>query len=145
MHINNLEQYFLEEYQFYLNKIIFEKEDEPIQEGEVCLHCTDSISAGLNDADGVKLIVTRKLNFEPDSLYNLEVSFGANLTFVEEEKMKIDWAQVDLAKEFKANGEFVLQNLLSRISLMISQITASFGQMPLITPPGIPANLEESN
>lgn len=143
MFIENLEQYFSEEYQFYLKKIIFEKEDDAIRDGEISLNCTDSISANLNDVGGVQLIITRKLDFKPDNFFYLEVAFGADLIFDEKKKSEIDWTQVDLAREFKENGGFVLQNLLSRISLMISQITASFGQTPLITPPGIPIKVEE--
>ena len=45
-----------------------------------------------------------------------------------------------MAEEFRENGDFVINELMSRITLMIAQITASFGQVPLILPPLIPTN-----
>ena len=46
-----------------------------------------------------------------------------------------DWHNMNMAAEFKENGAFVLNNLMSRISLQIAQITSSYGQVPLILPP----------
>ena len=37
---------------------------------------------------------------------------------------------MNMAAEFKENGAFVLNNLMSRISLQIAQITSSYGQVP---------------
>ena len=41
------------------------------------------------------------------------------------------------AKEFEKHGDFVLENLMNRISLLISEITSSFGQSPIVLPPTI--------
>ena len=54
-----------------------------------------------------------------------------------ERKEEYDWDKINLAEEFRENGEFVLGNLMSRISLLIAEITSSFGQIPLILPPAI--------
>ena len=43
----------------------------------------------------------------------------------------------NLAKEFEKHGDFVLGNLMNRISLLISEITSSFGQSPIVLPPTI--------
>ena len=48
-----------------------------------------------------------------------------------------DWNEVNLAEEFRANGDFVISNLMSRITLLIAQITSSYGQQPLVLPPVI--------
>lgn len=135
--ITNLEQYFENDYPFYLNKINFVRLAQEPTEEEIALNCQDSISTTVNDK-GVTLLVTRKLCCDPNILFELEVSFGAELTFKQERKEEVDWKNIELADEFKRNGGILLQNMMSRISLLIGQITGSFGQMPLITPPGIP-------
>ena len=48
-----------------------------------------------------------------------------------------------MAEEFRDNGKFVTDNLMSRISLMIAQITSSYGQSPLILPPVVAKNSDE--
>lgn len=136
--IENLEQYFEKDYQFYLDRIKYDRIESGDAEGEVTLNCSDSISVMVNGSEGVTLIVTRTMHFDPEILFGLEVSFGAELRFVQEKKSEVEWNNIDLASEFKKNGEFVLQNLMGRMSLLIGQITSSFGQMPLMTPPGVP-------
>ena len=141
--IANLEQYFEKDYQFYLYRIKFDRIDSTEDVGEVSLNCRDSISVVVNNDEGVTLIITRKMYFDPNVLFELEVSFGVDLKFIQEKKTEVEWDNVDLASEFKKSGEFVLQNIMSRMSLLIGQITASFGQAPLMTPPGIP--MDNSN
>ena len=141
--IANLEQYFEKDYQFYLERIKFDRIDSKEDVGEVSLNCRDSISVVVNNDEGVTLIITRKMYFDPNVLFELEVSFGVDLKFIQEKKTEVEWDTVDLASEFKKSGEFVLQNIMSRMSLLIGQITASFGQAPLMTPPGIP--MDNSN
>ncbi len=141
--IANLEQYFEKDYQFYLERIKFDRIDSKEDVGEVSLNCRDSISVVVNNDEGVTLIITRKMYFDPNVLFELEVSFGVDLKFIQEKKTEVEWDNVDLASEFKKSGEFVLQNIMSRMSLLIGQITASFGQAPLMTPPGIP--MDNSN
>lgn len=68
-------------------------------------------------------------------MFELSVSFGAVLDFDEKRKSEYDWRNINMADEIKENGEFVLSNLFSRISLLIGQITGSFGQQPLILAP----------
>ena len=136
--IANLEQYFKSDYQFYLNRIKYDRIESEHKDGEVSLNCTDNISVTVNGDVGISLSVTRKMHFEPSVLFELEVSFGVDLLFVKEKQEEINWNEIDLANEFKQNGEFVLQNIMSRMSLLIAQITSSSGQTPLITPPGIP-------
>ena len=135
--ITNLADYFRPEQEIYLDSITYnriEKANTPIT-GEISLVCQDNIQASLNDS-GVKIIITRSLNFTPSVLFCLAVTFGMNLKF-NEKKDDINWADINLAEEFQEHGAFATVQLLSRISLLIGQITSSFGQ-PLILP-AIPA------
>ena len=138
--MQNLGQYFRNEHQIYLNGINFEKLDAIPQpeNGEITLNCTDNIAATVKDNEGVEIVLTRKLTFVPEQLFGLVISFGADLKFDKEKAKEINWREINLADEFRDNGDFIISNLLSRISLLVAQITSSFGQTPLIIPPSMP-------
>lgn len=138
--MENLAQYFKNENQIYLKGINFERLDMIPQpaNGEITLNCTDNIVATVKDTEGVELVLTRKLSLVPKQIFELEISFGADLQFDEEKAKEINWREINLADEFRDNGNFVLSNILSRISLLIAQITSSFGQPPLVIPPSMP-------
>lgn len=135
--IKNLSEYFLPEQQFYLHKVTYDRIVENVDDEASSLNCTDNISVEFNDCDMLKIIVTRNLFFEPDMLFDLSVSFGADIKFDPQKKGEYEWESINLAEEFRDNGDFVTTNLMNRISLLISQITSSFGQMPLVLPPYI--------
>lgn len=133
--ISNLMEYFLPEQEYYLNEVAYKKLD--ILGDESILTCEDEIDAELDMQTGIRVIVTRKIYFEPESTFKIKVSFGTDLKFNPENMTEYRWDELNLAEEFKENGDFVTRNLMSRISLMISQITSSFGQQPIVTPPCI--------
>ena len=83
------------------------------------------------------MTVTRSLSFEQNELFELTVSFGAILKFEPTRKNEYNWHEINMAEEFRKNGEFVTNNLMARISLLIAQITSSFGQPPFILPPHV--------
>ena len=97
----------------------------------------DNISVDVKE-EAVKIIVTRTLKFEPEELFTLTVSFGAILKFNPQKKSAYNWNEINMAEEFRNNGDFVIGNLMQRITLQIAQITSSFGQSPIILPPNIP-------
>lgn len=53
----------------------------------------------VNDADGVKLILTRTLKFAPEGIFELSISFGALLKFDEKVKDEINWHEIKLADD----------------------------------------------
>lgn len=134
--INNLADYFVPEQEFYLDKVCYNRINKSGKIKEYSLNCIDNIEAEVN-GDIVKLTVRRLLKFDPEEVFELSVSFGVILKFNEEKKNDYDWTNMDLAEEFRENGQFVLKNLMNRISLLIAEITSSFGQTPIILPPGI--------
>lgn len=138
--IKNLEEYFEETQEFYLDKVTYNRIEtiNPMQSYHI--NCTDKIDVVLQEQQ-VKITVERTLTLEPKEMFDLSVSYGAVLKFNENKKDEHNWESLNLADEFQKNGEFVLGNLMSRMSLLIAEITASFGQTPIILPPGIaPAN-----
>ena len=131
--IANLEEYFEDEQGFYLDKVVYNRIDKKNQAEEYSLKCIDNIEAVVEEKT-VKLTVKRVLQFEPEEIFELSVSYGAILK-IKEEKKSYAWDKMNLAEEFRENGQFVLGNLMSRISLLIAEITSSFGQPPIILPP----------
>ena len=87
--------------------------------------------------DKVNLIVRRTVRFDPQEIFELIISFGVVLKIKKEKQVEYDWNSINLADEFQMNGNFVLDNIMSRISLLVAEITSSFGQNPIIVPPMI--------
>lgn len=134
--ISNLAEYFENEQEFYLDKVLYNRIDKKLQEEEHSLNCFDNIEVKVS-GDVVKVTVMRSLKFEPEEIFELSVSYGAILKIKKEKEMDYNWNQIDLAEEFRMNGQFVLGNLMNRMSLLIAEITSSFGQAPLILTPRI--------
>jgi len=135
--ISNLGEYFTPVQEIFLDTITYKRLDvlDGIVNKEYSLSCQDNIRADSNN-DSVRIILTRTLKFDPEELFSLSVSFGAILKFTDR-KDEIKWSDINLAEEFKENGNFIIPQLMSRISLLIGQITSSYGQQPLILPPNI--------
>ncbi|MDE7224687.1 MAG: hypothetical protein K2O34_13030 [Acetatifactor sp.] len=135
--IKNLSEYFLPEQEFYLHKIVYDRIDGIVSKKEFMLNCADNINVEVGENSQVRVMVSRTLSFEPDEMFYLSVSFGANLRFEPQKANEYNWNEINLAEEFRDNGNFVTDNLMSRIALLIAQITSSFGQQPLVLPPNV--------
>ncbi len=135
--IKNLSEYFLPEQQFYLHKIVYDRIDYISSKEEFSLNCVDNINVEVNEKKEIRVIVTRTLFFEPEEMFYLSVAFGADLQLNQQRANEYNWQEINLSEEFRDNGNFVIDNLMSRITLLIAQITSSFGQQPLILPPGV--------
>lgn len=133
--IRNLSKYFKPELEIFLDAVSYRRIEnlDNKRERELSLLCQDNLKA-TPDENGVRIIVTRTLMFDPEELFALTVSFGADLKFNEQRRAEYDWSEINLAEEFGENGDFVTVQLMSRISLLIGQITSSFGQQPIILP-----------
>ena len=134
--IKNLADYFLPEQEFYLQNISYNRIENGSDSKKHILNCLDNISVDVKD-EAVRITVTRTLKFEPEELFTLTVSFGAILKFNPQKKSEYKWNEMNLAEEFRNNGDFVIGNLMQRITLQIAQITSSFGQSPIILPPNV--------
>lgn len=142
--ISNLADYFEAEQEFYLDKVLYHRIDKKEQAEEYSLNCIDNIEVQVNE-DKVRLTVKRVLKFKPEEIFELSVSYGSILKIKAEKRGDYDWENINLAEEFRENGQFVLGNLMNRISLLIAEITSSFGQTPLILPPQIASKKISSN
>ena len=133
--IKNLINYFDPVQEIFLDAVNYNKANTQSEKinTEFILLCHDNIKVDLYD-EGVRIIIMRTLTFDPDEIFNLSVSFGAYLKF-NKRKSEHEWSNINLAEEFRNNGDFVTAQLMNRITLLIGQITSSFGQNPIITPP----------
>ncbi|MCI8349294.1 MAG: hypothetical protein HFE74_07685 [Firmicutes bacterium] len=132
--IKNLVEYFDAQQEFYLDKVSYSRIETKAQAQQHLLNCVDRIDADVNE-DVVKLSVNRTIKFEPKEIFELTVKYGVILKLKKEKINEYRWNEINLADEFAKNGDFVLQNIMSRMTLLISEITASFGQPPIILPP----------
>ncbi len=96
---------------------------------------SDNLDATFLDSRHIKLVLTRKMHFEPAGLFEITVAFGTIITLKEDSYYLVDWKTYDVAEEIVNNSKNLVNPLASRISLLIGEITSSFGQLPVITPP----------
>lgn len=134
--INNFSECFMSEQEFYLDKIFYNRIEKNETTQEYLLNCIDNLETIVKE-DKVNLIVRRSVRFEPKEIFELTVSFGVVLKIKKDKMNEYDWSSINLAEEFQANGNFVLDNIMSRITMLIAEITSSYGQNPIIVPPVI--------
>ena len=132
--IKNLSDYFKPELEIFLDSLSYKRieSENKNTEKEFTLLCKDNIKTEVK-GEGIRIIVTRILEFDPEEFFTLSVVFGADLKF-NERKTEVKWDELNIADEFRENGDFVTAQLMSRMSLLIGQITSSFGQQPIIPP-----------
>ena len=132
----NFVEMFYENYSCFLNEVNYKVVAVGDVRDKVDILINDNVSFELVGDSNLKVVVERKISFNPNIVYEIRVSFGAILTF-RDGNNKLD--NIDFEKEFitDANGSIIIQGLLSRISLQIAQITSSYGQNPLVTPPNL--------
>lgn len=134
--IERFVDYFQPEHEISLENIEYNRSIPTIQKQAHQMTCTDKLSVKLDlENNGIGLLLTRSMAFEPQDLFELSVSFSALLTIKEDRKNEIDWEKINLAEEFRNNGNFILDGLFNRITLLIGQITASYGQTPIMLYP----------
>jgi hypothetical protein len=132
----NFVELFNSNYSYFLKEIGYQVITVGNIQDKVDIVVKDNTTFEMLDKTHLQVIVERNVRFEPNIVYELKVSFGAILELknVSEIERDIDWNQ-----EFKKSNEglAVIQGLLTRISLQISQITSSYGLNPIVTPPNL--------
>lgn len=132
--MDNFKSYFLKERRVFLENINYETvKGENRNEGERRLGCRDTVVSQLISPVGVKIIFNRRLNFEPEAIFTLSVSFGVFMLFDPARRDEIDWNEVNIVKEFTKDCPEILTELTSRATLLTAQITSAAGNTPIIT------------
>ena len=95
------------------------------------LICSDDLELEYIDSGDVMATFTRKISFNPHGIFEVSVSMVETLT--PEGGARPDLEEVK--QEMIKTGGAGLGNLISRASLLIAQVTSSYGQTPIIMPP----------
>ena len=131
--MENFERYFLHEKKILLENISYETVPVEGRPTDMKLGVKDTIVAQLLK-NGVKINFNRALNFDPEGIFSLSVTYSMMMLFDHTTKDEIDWKSTDIATEFRQSCPHLLTSLMSRTSLMVSQITSAGGQNPIVTP-----------
>lgn len=135
--LNNINEYFESDYDFYLDKVSYIHKQKTTSTDEYKLNCNDRLEAKEISDDRLQVSVTRSLVFDPDDLYSISVTFVAVLKYKMDKKDELKSLSDDLSRDLLAYGQFFMSNIMARISLLISEITSSYGQPGVITPPAM--------
>ena len=128
-------EYFTGDCSISLENVKYEKINE--FEGNVTLEIKDDFKIKKNtiNSSAVELIISRKLSFIPRSLVDITVSFGVGLELNEKYKGNNALDEDTLKNELFTEDNLITSIVMSRISLLISQLTSSYGERPIVTPP----------
>lgn len=127
----NFKECFTDEYQYSLKSINYKTIESQEIFDTIELNCSDEINS-INIENGLELTFSRKVFFIPKCMYELTVTYSVKLFFVDNTK-EINCEE--LLDNLKNEENVYLSNIISRASLLISDITSSYGQNPVITPP----------
>lgn len=135
--ISNINDYFESDYEFYLDKVSYIHKQKTSSTDEYSLNCNDRLEAKEISDEKLQVSVSRSLVFDPDDLYSISVTFVAVLKYNMAKKDELKNLSDDLSRDLLAHGQFFMSNIMARISLLISEITSSYGQPGVITPPAM--------
>lgn len=141
--MTNFDQYLKTDFKFSMESMSYKQLPPAPENTQMALNCRDLLEAK-TELDKLMLRFTRSMQFEPASIYELSVTYTAVANINVQGLSAIDWDNIDLSKEIRNGHCTLLSNLVSRASLMISQITSANGQVPVITPPAIAKTRENS-
>lgn len=129
------DEYFTGSFSIALENVVYNKLDGI--EGEVSLRIDDvlEIKENKTNVENITAIITRSFSFEPKSLVEVSVSFEVVLELNDKYKNsdKLDLSLI--RKELISEDSVIMSIIMSRISLLISQLTSSYGERPIVTPP----------
>ena len=133
----DINQYIEPRQQTFLSNVEYRLLELVASGSKNVINVADNLEARFLDPKHIKLTLTRKLTFNPAGLFELSVSFGTILTLREDSYYLVDWKTYDVAEEIVRNSKNIINPLAARISLLIAEITSSYGQNPIVTPPTV--------
>ena len=133
----DINQYIEPRQQTFLSNVEYRLLELVASGSKNVINVADNLEARFLDPKHIKLTLTRKLTFNPAGLFELSVSFGTILTLREDSYYLVDWKTYDVAEEIVRNSKNLINPLAARISLRIAEITSSYGQNPIVTPPTV--------
>lgn len=125
-------RYFLAERRIVLDNVSYETTKPTPGTAQFKLGVKDTIVAQVMGQAGVKTTFNRTLRFDPDGPFVLSVSFAVMLVFNPGTRDEIDWHTIDLADEFKKNCPVLVQQMSAKAALVVAELTAQNGGVPII-------------
>ena len=110
--MENFERYFLHDKKIFLENISYETVKIESRPDNLKLGVKDTIVAQLME-HGIKINFNRALNFDPEGIFSLSVTFAMMLIFDPSTKNEVDWKSLDIAGEFKRSCPQLLTALMS--------------------------------
>lgn len=139
--MNIIDKYTKNSVKIYLKEIKFEN-NPSLEKKDSYLECYDELNAQLKGEDVIEVNFIRHVTILPQESSDLKIVIGAEF-IINTKKIKvkeIQWKEIDFVNEFKESN--IMDDVGSRASLLVAQITSIFSKNPLITPPGF---LEREN
>lgn len=81
--------------------------------------------------------VTREVGFEPENGFKISASYDIIYKLIEDLIDEFNESNIDIEKEIAEDKETYIWDEMNRISLIISQLTSSFDNIPFVTRPFI--------
>ena len=128
----NIDKYIKNSFKVYLKEITFEN-NPFLDDSDSHLECHDEIKAEFKEEDTIDLTFIRHVTFSPQKSWDLKIVMGAELMINLKKAKDVQWKEINLAKELKAST--IIDGLISKASLLISQISSTAAPNPIITPP----------
>lgn len=130
--MTDFKKFFEEQYQFALDHVSFKMLETNVV-GEISINIDDEIDTKLDNSQ-LTVSFERHVYFTPVAVFDLSVGLSFRLSVKpdkSEEAEKIDWTKEILEQP---NAPY-LSNIVSRASNIIANLTSSYGQQPIVTPP----------
>ena len=117
-----------------LEEISFKAHDNKNIKSVPC--CVEDRITSISHTDtAIKVVMTRKISLGENEFFDLEASFHTIHFLKEEYNKSFQWDDYDLNTEVNNEIDFFVGPGFDRLSLVLSQITSSFGGAPIVTPP----------
>lgn len=121
-------------YRYRLKDISYNTIDiEDDENSEVEISFVDDFDIVKNNDKILIIDFNRKLIMSGDALFNLSITYRIEHFVKQDENIHLKDYNID--EEIKKNIEMFSGNVMSKVSLLISEITSNFGTFPIITPP----------
>lgn len=117
-----------------LDTVKFIRNEDFKSDSEYEIQMSDSIEAH-TAADYLGIVVKREITCRPQGPFSIFVSYIVKHYLKDGET--VDWDNINLKKFAEDNKQMLLPFEMETTSLLISQLTAAYGHIPLITPPVI--------
>jgi hypothetical protein len=101
---------------------------------EIRIVLQDRIEGIVPGDDSLSCKVVREISTSPQSIISISVAVKVYFNIKKKYSGKVPWDEMDVEKELFENCKSFFVNPMSRISLLIANITSSFAGSPMITP-----------